>query len=149
MRVPFRFFNPRIGGPDFDVRFLRWAVIPAIGLATIYLMAVRFPQIARDRAELILCLLGASSVSLLLMLYITLLSHLTKAALEGKLRSRSVLYLSYAASLTLLIAGVRLLPALGFVSEGGIRVGLMLLCSTCVAILSLGTLASLMRVSKV
>jgi hypothetical protein len=149
MRVRFRSFNPRIGGPDFDVRLLRWAFIPAIGLATIYLMAVRFPQIARDRAELILCLLGGSSVSLLLMLYITLLSHLTKAALEGKLRSRSVLYLSYATSLTLLIVGVRLLPALGFVSEGDIRVGLMLLCSTCVAILSLGTLASLMRVSKV
>ena len=149
MRVRFRFFNQRIGGPDFDVRFLRWAVIPVIGLATIYLMAVRFPQVARDRAELILCLLGTASVCLLLMLYITLLSHLTKAALEGKLRSRSVLYLSYAASLTLLIAGVRLLPALGLVSEGDIRVGLMLLCSTCVAILSLGTLASLMRVSKV
>ena len=149
MRLGFRFFNLRIGGPDFDVRFLRGVLVPAIGLATLYLMAVRFPQIARDRAELILCLLGTASVGLLLMLYITLLIHLTKAALEGKLRSRSVLYFSYAASLTLLIVGVRLLPALGLVSEGDIRVGLMLLCSTCVAILSLGTLASLMRVSKV
>src|SRR4051812_10069634 len=101
MRVRFRFFNLRIGGPDFDIRFLRWAVIPAIGLGTIYLMAVRFPQIARDRAELILCLLGTALVCLLLMLYITLLSHLTKVALEGKLRSRSVLYLSYTVSLTL------------------------------------------------
>ena len=112
-------------------------------------MAVRFPQIARDRAELILCLLGVSSVSLLLMLYLTLLAHLTKAALEGKLRSRSVLYLSYSVSLTLLIAGMLLLPTLGFVSERDIRVGLMLLCSLSLAVLSLGTLASLMRVSKV
>ena len=149
MRVRFPIFNHRIGGPNFDVRLLQWGFIPAIGLATIYLMAVRFPQIARDRAELILCLLGASSVSLLLMLYVTLLAHLTKAALEGKLRSRSALYLSYSVSLTLLIAGIRLLPTLGFVSEGDLRVGLMLLCSLCVAVLSLGTLASLMRVSKV
>ena len=149
MRVRFRSFNQRIGGPDFDVRFLRWGAVPAIGLGTMYLMAVRLPQIARDRAELILCLLGTASVGLLLMLYITLLIHLTKAALEGKLRSRSVLYLSYAASLTLLIVGIRLLPTLGLDSEGDIRVGLMLLCSTCVAILSLGTLASLMRVSNV
>jgi hypothetical protein len=149
MRLQFPVFNPRIGGPDFDVRLLRWAVVPAISLATIHLMAVRFPKIARDRVELIMCLLGASLLFLLLMLYITLLIHLTKAASEGKLRSRSVLYLSYAASLTLLIVGVRLLPAVGFVSEGDIRVGLMLLCSTCLAILSLGTLASLTRVSKV
>ena len=149
MRDRFKSFNLRIGGPGFDVRLLRWAFLPAIGLGTLYLMAIRFPQIARDRTELVLCLLGTASVGLLLMLYITLLSHLTKAALEGRLRSRSILYLSYVASLGLLIAGIRLLPELGFVSEGDIRVGLMLLCSTCVAILSLGTLASLLRVSKV
>jgi hypothetical protein len=61
MRVQIPALNQRIGGPDFDVRVARWAVVPALSLGTIYLMAVRFPQIARDRTELIMCLLGASS----------------------------------------------------------------------------------------
>src|SRR5689334_8669214 len=137
MRVQFSALNQRIGGPNFDVRVARWAVVPALSLGTIYLMAVRLPQIARDRTELIMCLLGTSSVFLMLMHVIILSSHLHKAAVEGKLRSRSVLYLGYAASLTFLIVGIRLLPGLGLVSEGDIRVGLLLLCSTCVAFLSL------------
>ena len=149
MRVSFPALNQRIGGPDFDVRVAWWVVVPALSLGTVYLMAVRLPQVARDRTELIMSLLGAASVFLLLMHVIILSVHLHKAAVEGMVRSRGVLYLSYAASITFLIVGIRLLPGLGFVSEGDIRVGLLLLSSTCVAILGLGMLVTLMRVSKV
>jgi hypothetical protein len=86
---------------------------------------------------------------LLLALGTTLSIQLTRAASDGKLRSRSVEYLSYVAALTLLIVGFQLLPNLGFRSEGDLRVGLMLLISTCAAILSLGMLTSVLRAAKV
>lgn len=148
MWIQFRAIQQRIGDPEFELRVVPW-IVPALGLATIYLMAVRFPQVAEDRVELSLCVLGAFLMFLILSLGITLAIPLQRAASEGRLRSRSVEYLGYAVSVTLLIVGVRSLPALGFVSEGDIRIGLMLLISTCGAILSLGMLSSVLRASKV
>ncbi len=148
MRIPFPPINQRIGDPEFELRVVRW-IIPALALATTYLMAVRFPQIAKDRVELSLCILGALLMFLMLSLGITLAIPLQRAASEGKLRSRSLEYLGYAASTTLLIAGFQSLPTLGFMKEGDLRVGLMLLISTCVAILCLGMLRSVLRASKV
>jgi hypothetical protein len=148
MRIRFPAVNQRIGDPEFELRVVRW-IVPALGLATIYLMAVRFPQVAKDRVELSLCALGALLMFLILSLGITLSVPLHRAATAGRLRSRSVEYLGYAASVTLLIVGFQSLPTLGFISEGDIRIGLMLLISTCGAILSLGMLTSVLRASNV
>lgn len=148
MRIRFPSLNQRIGDPEFERRVVPW-IIPALGLATVHLMAVRFPQVAKDRVELSLCILGAFLMFLMLSLGIALSIPLQRAASEGKLRSRSFEYLGYAASVTLLIVGFQLLPTLGFLSEGDLRVGLMLLISTCAAIVSLGMLTSVLRASRV
>jgi hypothetical protein len=147
MRIRFPRVNQRIGDPEFELRAVRW-LVPALGLATVYLMAIRFPQVARDRVELSLCILGSLLMFLMLSLGITLAIPLQRAALEGKLRSRSLEYLGYAAGVTLLIVGFQALPTLGFMSEGDLRIGLMLLISTCAAILSLGMLTSVLRASN-
>jgi hypothetical protein len=148
MRKLLPLINQRIGDPECELRIAR-GIVPALALATIYLIAVRFPQVANDRVELSLSVLGAVLMFLLLALGTTLSIQLTRAASDGKLRSRSVEYLSYVATLTLLIVGFQLLPTLGFRSEGDLRVGLMLLISTCAAILSLGMLTSVLRAAKV
>jgi hypothetical protein len=147
MRNPLPLINLRIGDPECELRVARW-IVPALGLATLYLMAVRFPEVAKDRAELSLSILGAFLMFLMLSLGVTLSILLKRAAWQGKLRSRSLEYLSYAASLTLLFAGFLVLPTLGFRSEGDLRVGLMLLISTCAAVLSLGILMSVLRAAK-
>jgi hypothetical protein len=146
MRIQFPPINQRIGDLDFELRVVRW-LVPALGLATIYLMAVRIPQVAKDRVELSLSILGALLMFLMLWLGITLAIRHQRAASEGKLRSRSLEYLGYGASVALLITGCWMLPTLRFVSEGDLRIGLMLLISTCGAILSLGILSSILRAS--
>jgi hypothetical protein len=148
MRIQFPRIDQRLGDLEFELRVVRW-IVPALGIATAYLMSIRFPQVAKDRVELSLCILGALLMFLMLSLGITLAIPLQRAASEGRLRSRSCEYLGYAAGVTLLIVGFRLLPTLGFTSEGDLRVGLMLLISTCAAILSLGMLTSVLRSTRV
>ena len=140
------FLRRRIGGSEFEVQVGRWCGF-VIGLALLYLMAAVWPHVARDRAELILSLLGASTMSPLMMLGLTLSIRVHRASSEGQLRERSGEYLSYAACFVLVIVAGRMLPTLGFVSVGELRVGLMLLISTCTAILSIGMLTSLARAS--
>jgi hypothetical protein len=147
MRISFPPINQQIGDREFELRVVRW-IIPALGLATIYLTVVRFPQVARDRVELSLCILGAFLMFLMLSLGVALAIPLQRAAWQGRLRSRSLEYLGYAASTTLLIVGFLSLPTLGFTSEGDQRIGLMLLISTCVAFSSLGMLTSVFRAAK-
>jgi hypothetical protein len=137
----------RINGPDFDVQ-VGWLCGFVIGLALIYLMAAVLPHVARDRGELILSLLGASTMFLLMMLGLILSIRVHRASSEGKLRGRSGEYLSYAACFVLVIVGVRMLPTLGLLSVGEFSVGLMLLVSTRTATLSLGMLTSLVRASQ-
>jgi hypothetical protein len=144
MKARFSRLHQRIGDPELELRLVRW-LVPVLGLATLYLMAIRFPQVARDRVELSLCILGAFLMFLMLSLGITLAIPLQRAASKGKLRSRSLEYLGYAGGFTLLIVGFQLLPTIGFLSEGDLRIGLMLLISTCAAILSLGMLTSVLR----
>jgi hypothetical protein len=136
----------RIGAPDLEVQVGRWCGF-VISLAFIYLMVAIWPRVARDRADLILSLLGASTMSLLMILGLTLSIRVHRASSEGKLRGRSGEYLSYVACLVLVIMGGRMLPTLEFASVGELRVGLMLLISTCTAILSIGMLTSLARAS--
>jgi hypothetical protein len=147
MKTLFSAFDRRIGNPELETRVVRW-IVPALSLATIYLMAVLFPQVAKDRAELSLSILGAFLLFLLMSFGITLLIPLQKAASEGRLRSRRAEYLGYVVGASLFIVGVRSVPGFGFVSEGDIRVGLLLLSSTCGAIVSLGMMTSLAKAAK-
>jgi hypothetical protein len=141
------FLRRRIGGSEFEVQVGRWCGF-VIGLALLYLMAAVWPHVARDRAELILSLLGASTMSPLMMLGLTLSIRVHRASSEGRLRGRSGEYLSYAACLVLVIVAGRILPTLGLVSVGELRVGLMLLVSACTAILSFGMVISLVGASQ-
>jgi hypothetical protein len=70
---------------------------------------------------------------LLMMLGLALSVLVHRASSERKLHSRSGEYLGDAAGLALPIVGGRMLPTLGFVSVGELRVGRMLLVSTCMA----------------
>ena len=93
-----------------------------LGIAVFSLMVAELPHVARDRAELILSLLGASTMFLLMMLGLTLSIRVQRASSEGKLCARfSGEYLSYAACFVLVILGPRMLPTLGLVSVGGVE----------------------------
>jgi hypothetical protein len=138
----------RIGGPDFEVQIVRWSGV-LISLASVYLMAVVLPRAARNRAELILSILGAASMFLTLLIGLILSIQIHRTRSAGKRRGHSSEHFSYAACLALAIGFAWMCPTLGFASALELRVGVMLLCSTCGAVLTLGMLITLVRAPKV
>jgi hypothetical protein len=146
MAVVRQFLNRRIGPGSIDSVLTRWGLCGG-GLVVFGVAAKTLPDLARSRAEVVLGVEAALVLLLVMVLLGVLGSRFHDAASRGDLRTRSGAYLSYPASLVILILGGWQTSVLG-VSEAGIILGLLHLSAACMATLCLGVLADLVRSSR-
>jgi hypothetical protein len=147
MRVVRQFLNCPIGPGPIDSVLTRWGLCGG-GLVVFGVAAKTLPGVARNRAEVIFGIEAAVVLLLVMVLLGVLGGRFHDAASRGDLKTRSGAYLSYPASLVILILGGWQTSVLG-VSEGGIILGSLLLTAACMATLCLGVLADLVRSSRV
>lgn len=143
MTVVRQFLNRRISPGPIDSVLTRWGICGG-GLVVFGVVAKGLPGIARNRAEVVLGVEAALVLLLLMVLLGVLGGRFHDAASRGDLKTRSGAYLSYPASLVILILGGWQTSVLG-VSGGGMILGFLLLSAACLAIFCLGVLADLVR----
>jgi hypothetical protein len=143
MTVIRQFLNRRISPGPIDSVLTRWGLCGG-GLVVFGVAAKTLPGVARNRAEVVLGVEAARVVLVVMVLLGVLGGRFHDAAARGGIKTRSGAYLSYPASLVVLILGGWQTSVPG-VSGGEMILGFLLLPAACLAILCLGVLADLVR----
>ena len=147
MTVVRQFLNRRIGPGPIDSVLTRWGLCGG-GLVIFGVAAKTLPGVARNRAEVLFGVEAALVLLLVMVLLGVLGGRFHDASSSGDLKTRTGAYLSYPASLVILILGGWQTSVVG-VSGGGIILGYLLLSAACMATLCLGVFADLVRSSRV
>jgi hypothetical protein len=147
MTVVRKFSQRRIGRGHIDSVLTRWGLCGG-GLVVFGLAAKTLQGVARNRVEVVFGVEAALVLLLVMVLLGVLGGRFHDAASRGDVHTRSGAYLSYPASLVILILGGWQISALG-VGEAGMILGILLLSASCMAILCLGVLADLVRSPRV
>ena len=146
MTVIREFMYRRIGKSPIDSVLTRWCLCGGSLLA--FSLAVQnLWGVARNQAEAVFGVEAALVLSLVMVLLGVLGGRFHDAASRGVLATKRGAYLSYPASLAVLLLGGWQTWVLG-VGQAGMILGFLLLGAACMAILCLGVLADLVQSSR-